>query len=168
MRVLRRYPGGGEKHRVGSDSGGSAAALLFQRVRRAARVAGRETAAIRAVARGPERGRAVRRARHHVRRRTELRHRARQRTHGAAVPTTGGRAPSEEAAQRRCVRAAVQRGRYAGGDDGRGVQEGDGRVDVEGAVGGVHRVMTDTNADIFFYVHFTFVSSVVVLLLAVV
>jgi len=28
--------------------------------------------------------------------------------------------------------------------------------------------MTDTNADIFFYVHFTFVSSVVVLLLAVV
>jgi hypothetical protein len=40
-------------------------------------------------------------------------------------------------------------------------------VDVEGAVGGVHRVMTDTNADLFF-MYFTFVSSVVVLLLAVV
>ena len=41
-------------------------------------------------------------------------------------------------------------------------------MDVEGAVGGVHRVRTDTNADLFFYVHSTFVSSVVVLLLAVV
>ena len=61
------------------------APVLLQRLGGAPGGAGREAAAVRAVARGPGRGGAVRRSRHQLRRGPELCHRARQRSHGAAV-----------------------------------------------------------------------------------